>query len=377
MKLRALVLALASASTALPSSAHAADDLCSRLIIQAVNQFCQLLPNGLNLCQPIALVGPNPQCNNSEQQAPVPVPLGPATLQPLAPWATPYARAWPATQAAANIPLSTRATVAAPARPVAPTPPEPPHITAEVAKPVAAAMPTTPMAATAPVAPAVAPTSAVAAPLPAPIAAITATPAAAVTPGIVAPDTAAPSEVPAPVVTSSVAPVAEAAIASAAPAIQTEAAPAVQPLPAALPATVATAVATSPAIEPVAQPPATPLAAEEATVDALAHFDFDSATLTPVGRAVLDAWLTEAPKGKLIRVSGYADRLGPEPYNLKLSLRRAEAVKQYLAGKGYDPRKIQLEAKGEAEPVKSCKGDATPITKACLAPNRRVRIDPE
>lgn len=112
-------------------------------------------------------------------------------------------------------------------------------------------------------------------------------------------------------------------------------------------------------------------------MDALAHFDFDSATLTAVGRAVLDAWLTEAPKGKSIRVSGYADRLGPEPYNLKLSLRRADAVKQYLAGKGYDPRRIQLEAKGEAEPVKRCKGDATPITKACLAPNRRVRIDPE
>jgi len=391
MKLRALVLALASASIALPSSAHAADDICSRLIIQAVNQFCQLLPNGLNLCQPVALVGPNPQCNTSESQALVPVPLGPATLQPLAPWAAPYAQAWPATQVAANIPLSTRATIAAPTRPVAPTPPEPPHITAEIAKPVAAAMPAAPtaaaapIAAAAPVAPVIAPITTVAAPLPAPVAAVATIPAAAVTPGIVAPVAAVPSEIPAPVVAASVAPVAAAAIASVVPATHTEAAPAIQPLPAALPVVVATpeSVATAPVIAPPAAPeaalPATAqtIAAEAAAVDALAHFDFDSANLTPVGRAVLDAWLTEAPKGKSIRVSGYADRLGPEPYNLKLSLRRAEAVKQYLAGKGYDPRKIQLEAKGEAEPVKSCKGDATPITKACLAPNRRVRIDPE
>ncbi|MDP2832009.1 MAG: OmpA family protein [Pseudomonadota bacterium] len=377
MKLRALVLALASASTALPNSAHAAEDICSRLIIQAVNQFCQLLPNGLNLCQPVALVGPNPQCSTSEPQALIPVPLGPATLQPLASWAAPYAQAWPATQVAANIPLSTRAAVAAPASPVAPTPPEPPHITADIAKPVAAARPATPTAATAPVAPVIAPITTVAAPLLAPVA------AAALTPSIVAPATAAPSEIPAPVVAASVAPVAEAAIASVAPATRTEAAPLAQPLPAALPVAVATAVATTPAIEPPAAPVAAPppatqtLAAEEASVDALAHFDFDSANLTPVGRAVLDAWLTEAPKDKTVRVSGYADRLGPEPYNLKLSLRRAEAVKQYLAGKGYDPRRIQLEAKGEAEPVKSCKGDATAITKACLAPNRRVKIDPE
>ncbi|MDD5388283.1 MAG: OmpA family protein [Gallionellaceae bacterium] len=375
MKHRAVVLALASASIALPSSAHAADDLCSRLIIQAVNQFCQLLPNGLNLCQPVALVGPNPQCNTAGSQAPVPVPLGPATLQPLAPWAAPYASQWPATQAAAHIPLATRATVAAPARPIAPTPPEAPHITAEVPKPVAAAMPATPIAPA--IAPTITPITTVAAPPPAPVAVVTAVPAEMAAPSAVAPITAAPSEVPAPVVAASAAPVAKAPIASAAPVVE--------PLPTALPVAVATpeAVATPPAIAPPAAPEATlpataqTIAAEAAAVDALAHFDFDSATLTPVGRAVLDAWLSEAPKDKTVRVSGYADRLGPEPYNLKLSLRRAEAVKQYLAGKGFDPRRIQLEAKGEAEPVKRCKGDATAATKACLAPNRRVRIDAE
>lgn len=110
--------------------------------------------------------------------------------------------------------------------------------------------------------------------------------------------------------------------------------------------------------------------------DALAHFDFDSAILTDAGRAELDAWLAVAAKDKKIRVSGHADRLGPEPYNVKLSLRRAEAVKQYLISKGMAPHRIELEAKGESDPVKRCKGGPTTATKACLAPNRRVVIDP-
>lgn len=342
MKYRAFLLALVGASIALPGGARAADDLCSRLIIQAVNQFCQLLPNGLNLCQPVALVGPNPQCDTAGSQTPVPVPLGPATLRPPAPWAAPYASAWPATQTAAHIPLSERASIATPASPVAPTPPTPPRITPEAAKPIAAAA--VPIAATAaPVASAIAPIIPVATPPQPPVAAIT----------------------------------------SATPASQGKAAPAVEPPPTPAPAAPATAVPTAlpgtpPTVPDLAPSPATGTVAETETVaDALAHFDFDSAILTPVGRAVLDAWLTEAPRNKSVRVSGYADRLGPEPYNLKLSLRRAEAVKQYLSGKGFDTRRIQLEAKGEAEPVKRCKGGATAATKACLAPNRRVRIDPE
>lgn len=330
MKLRVLILALASASGVLPNSAQAADDFCSRLFIQAVNQFCQLLPNGLNLCQPVALVGPNPQCATPERQALVPVPLGPPTLQPPASWTMPYASRswWPAT-AVTSMPFPPQAVGSAPATAVAPTPPDLPRIMATAPKPIAAAMP--------------------AASLP------------PVAPGSLAASAKPPST-------------AEAEV--------TPAAVAAEPVPTA-PEAVATPVAMAPASAPqaapdAAQPPATLTATTaEAAADALAHFDFDSATLTAAGRAVLDAWLPQAPKDKTVRVSGHADRLGPEPYNLKLSLRRAEAVKQYLVDKGVNPRRIQLEAKGESEPVKRCKGGATPATKACLAPNRRVVIDPE
>jgi outer membrane protein OmpA-like peptidoglycan-associated protein len=341
MKLRVLVLALASASSALPNSAQAADDFCSRLIVQAVSQFCQLLPNGLNLCQPVALVGPNPECATPERQALVPVPLGPPTLQLPTPWGAPYARgSWPATMAAipaAGMPLPTQYAGGAPA--TAPTPPDLPRIMAAEHKPLAAAMPLAPLPPVAPV-------------VPSPVAAAVKTP------------TAPPAPVIAPV---------------AIPAPRT----ATTPTAAAAPVAVATPVTTAPASAPQAAPDAartaaieTAAAAEEAA-DALTHFEFDSATLTDAGRAVLDAWVAHAPTDKPVRLSGHADRLGPEPYNLNLSLRRAEAVKQYLVGKGVNPRRIQLEAKGEAEPVKRCKGGATSATKACLAPNRRVEIDPE
>ncbi len=153
--------------------------------------------------------------------------------------------------------------------------------------------------------------------------------------------------------------------------------------PPAAPAPVPT-VAAAPAAQPPAPetlPPvvamAGPVQATSEAEDALAYFAFDSAELTAVGRAELDAWLARKPAAKkVILVTGHADRLGPAPYNLKLSRRRAESVKHYLADKGMAAKRIKVVAKGESEPIKRCKGGPTPETKACLAPNRRVEIDP-
>jgi OOP family OmpA-OmpF porin len=111
--------------------------------------------------------------------------------------------------------------------------------------------------------------------------------------------------------------------------------------------------------------------------EARALFDFDSAELTSLGKETLDSWLATAPVGMPVVVSGHADRLGPEDYNLELSLRRATAARDYLVAKGKDVRDIRIVAKGELEPVKRCKGGPTDATKACLAPNRRVLITPE
>ncbi|MFN3593934.1 MAG: OmpA family protein [Thiobacillaceae bacterium] len=108
----------------------------------------------------------------------------------------------------------------------------------------------------------------------------------------------------------------------------------------------------------------------------IVHFAFDSAQLTAAGHATLDTWLTAEGKDAKVVIIGHADRLGPAAYNKALSRRRAEAVRAYLVSKGVDAGRIEIIAKGESQPVKHCKGGANPRTIACLAPNRRVEIDP-
>ncbi|MFN7196476.1 MAG: OmpA family protein, partial [Hylemonella sp.] len=56
-------------------------------------------------------------------------------------------------------------------------------------------------------------------------------------------------------------------------------------------------------------------------------------------------------------------------YNQKLSVRRAEAVKAYLASKGIDKNRLYTEGKGEKQPV------ADNRTAEGRAKNRRVEIE--
>ncbi|MDE2336648.1 MAG: OmpA family protein, partial [Alphaproteobacteria bacterium] len=48
-----------------------------------------------------------------------------------------------------------------------------------------------------------------------------------------------------------------------------------------------------------------------------------------------------------IHVAGYTDTSGSERYNMKLSLRRAEAVRRYLVEHGVDAKKITVQGHGE------------------------------
>jgi outer membrane protein OmpA-like peptidoglycan-associated protein len=50
-------------------------------------------------------------------------------------------------------------------------------------------------------------------------------------------------------------------------------------------------------------------------------------------------------------VTGHACQLGTEAYNMDLSKRRAESVRDYLANRGMDPKRIKLYWKGESEPI--------------------------
>lgn len=431
MKPNALALALLSTATALPGTVHAADDICSRLFIYAVSQICQMLPNGQNLCQPIGLARPDPSCNTPSANQVVQIPLGPPSIQA---WPNVQFPALPnafAANAFAPNPFASNAFVPNAVAPNAFTPnafvPNQfagnPYLTylagqspnAVLPAPVTP-VPATPAAPVAAKAPVNAPPKTPDAPpaqTPAVVAVVkpevivAAAPVAAVTQPIdklmpeVKPEAApvakpeAKPESAATVVAEQAAPVASTAVAVQ-PAVQ----PAAEPLPPvveAKPAEQPVAQATSaaapatPVQDAPAAVPASPVAveavkpvevaiaeaekeAEKARQDALAHFEFDSAELTPVGRAMLDDWLKQASTNDPILVTGHADRLGPEPYNEKLSQMRAETVRKYLIEKGKPANRIVIQAKGEKFPLISCSGAPTDATIACLAPNRRAEV---
>lgn len=74
-----------------------------------------------------------------------------------------------------------------------------------------------------------------------------------------------------------------------------------------------------------------------------------------------------------IELVGHTDRLGSDEYNLVLSQKRAQTVKQYLKDRGITAP-ITARGVGKADPVTTdCVGDvATPELIACLQPDRRV-----
>ncbi len=133
-------------------------------------------------------------------------------------------------------------------------------------------------------------------------------------------------------------------------------------------------VAPAPVPAPVTEPEKVSLSADEL-------FDFDKAVLKPGGKQALDDLVGKLGgiKYDTIVAIGYADRIGSDNYNKKLSLRRAEAVKAYLVKeKGIPADKIFTDGKGEANSVTgdTCKG--TKKTKAliqCLQPDRRVEVE--
>ncbi len=150
---------------------------------------------------------------------------------------------------------------------------------------------------------------------------------------------------------------------------------ALAPAPAPAPAPVAAAADPAPAAAPTPAPAPAPAAAapvsEKVTFAADAFFDFDKSVLKPEGKAKL-ADLVSKLQGTDIEVivaTGHTDWTGTDSYNMKLSMRRAKAVKAFLVSKGIPAARVYTEGKGESQPV------ADNRTREGRAKNRRVEVE--
>lgn len=134
-------------------------------------------------------------------------------------------------------------------------------------------------------------------------------------------------------------------------------------------------------LQPPAPPPPpprpAPMPADPVRLSADALFGFDSAVLTDAGRRSVEGLLQQvrsASQTQTIQVLGYTDRIGSDSYNLLLSQRRADAVRDALVQGGVPAAAIIAEGRGKSDPLVQCmQGDRQAVI-ACLAPNRRVEI---
>lgn len=83
-------------------------------------------------------------------------------------------------------------------------------------------------------------------------------------------------------------------------------------------------------------------------------FDFDEADLKPAAAGDLGkvAEVARANPGTPIQVAGHTDSKGEEPYNQRLSERRAESVKAWLVEHGgVEATRIATRGHGESQPI--------------------------
>ena len=147
---------------------------------------------------------------------------------------------------------------------------------------------------------------------------------------------------------------------------------ALKPPPPPPPAPVAAPPPPPPPAPPPAPPPPPPApVSEKVTFAADAFFDVDKSIIKPEAKAKLDDLVSKTAGINLevIIAVGHTDSDGSDAYNQKLSVRRSDAIKAYLVGKGVEKNRVYTEGKGEKQPVADNK------TKEGKSKNRRVEIE--
>ena len=122
--------------------------------------------------------------------------------------------------------------------------------------------------------------------------------------------------------------------------------------------------------QPEAAPPPPPAAPVSQATSFLVFFDWDRSDLSAQAQATIGqaAQAFKTRGSARITATGHTDRSGPDNYNMALSLRRANAVKDALVRDGVPATSISVVGKGETQPlVQTADGVREPQ-------NRRVEI---
>jgi len=100
------------------------------------------------------------------------------------------------------------------------------------------------------------------------------------------------------------------------------------------------------------------------------QFDFDKAVLRPENRETLSriAGILLASDGYRLFIDGHTDDIGTQDYNLDLSRRRAESVRDYLAGAGIPEEIMKVQGFGKSNPLVNA------TSPEARQKNRRVEI---
>lgn len=111
--------------------------------------------------------------------------------------------------------------------------------------------------------------------------------------------------------------------------------------------------------------------ADESVVLRGIRFDFNKSNIKPEWEPLLDeaAEIMIARPNINVIVGGHTDYIGSEAYNMQLSIKRAQAVYDYLAAKGIATDRMKVVGYGETQPLALGKTDED------RAINRRVQFE--
>lgn len=124
-------------------------------------------------------------------------------------------------------------------------------------------------------------------------------------------------------------------------------------------------------IPPPPPPVEAPQVEEKKIIAKKIHFEFDKAVIRPISFRILDGivdLLKENSSIRKVRVEGHCDSKGTDAYNMRLSQRRANAVRDYLIAHGISGDRLVAVGYGESRPVD------TNDTPEGRARNRRVEF---